>query len=104
MNLSLTSAAAALIIGAGITAATAQTVVIQPEQETIIREYVTTQPVEPVDPGVDFDITVGSIVPETVEVHSLEAPDLEAEYDYVVIEDRTVVVEPETRRIIHIIE
>ena len=100
----LTAVLTALSLGAGLTAALAQTVVIEPQQETIIREYVTTQPVEPIDPGIDFDITVGSTVPDTVEVYTIESPDLETRYDYVVVEDRTVVVEPDTRRIIHIIE
>ena len=95
----------ALTVAFGTTAAIAQTVVIQPEQETIIREYITTTPPPaPIDPGIDFDITVGSIVPETVEVYDLGAPDLQEDYDYVVIDNRTVVVEPDTRRIIHIIE
>ena len=104
MNLRLSASLAGLIIASGIGYAAAQTLVIAPEQETIIREYVTTHEVEPIDPGIDFDITVGSIVPDTVEVHAIQAPELEAEYQYVVVENRTVVVEPETRKIVHIIE
>ena len=96
---------AALALGLGVSAASAQTVVIEPEQETIIREYITTAPPPaPLDPAIDFDVTVGSIVPETVEVYELQAPEIETPYEYVVIENRTVLVEPETRRIVHIIE
>lgn len=104
MTIRLPIALASLMLGAGISAATAQTVIIEPQQETIIREYITTRPVERVDPGIDFDITVGSVVPETVEVYELVAPDLEIEYEYVIVDDRTVLVEPGTRRIVHIIE
>ncbi len=104
MKLRLPAVLASAILGAGITAAAAQTVIIEPQQETVIREYVTTHQVQPVDPGVDFEITVGSVVPETVEVYQLEAPELETRYEYVVVDNRTVLVEPGTRRIVHIIE
>ncbi len=100
----LTAVLAAFTLGAGITAAAAQSYVIEPEQEVIIREYITTQPVERIDPGIDFDFTVGSIVPDTVEVYELQAPQIDTRYEYVIVEERTVLVEPETRRIIHIIE
>lgn len=97
----LTLTTAALLGSASITFA--QDVVIVPEQETIIREYVTTQEVEPVELP-DVDISVGTTLPDTVELHAIEAPDLDADYQYVVVQDRTVLVEPETRKIIHIIE
>lgn len=98
----LTMTTAAAILG-GMSLAHAQDVVIVPEQETIIREYVTTQEVEPVEIP-DVEISVGSTIPETIELHRVEAPDMDAEYQYVVVDDRTVLVEPETRKIIHIIE
>jgi hypothetical protein len=96
-------AAAGLFAFASLGAAIAQTVVIQPEQETIIREYVVREEVEPVT-DVDFELTVGSIVPDTVEVRRLEVPEIEGEYEYVVIDDRTVLVEPGTRKIVHVID
>ncbi|WEX11628.1 DUF1236 domain-containing protein [Chelativorans sp. AA-79] len=80
------------------------TVVISPEQETVIREYVVEHQVEPVAPPADVTIEVGTTLPDTIELHPLEAPDLEAEYRYVVVDGRTVLVEPETRRIVHIIQ
>lgn len=104
MKLRLTAVLAAFTLGAGISTVAAQSYLIEPEQEVIIREYITTQPVEPVDPGIDFDFTVGSIVPDTVEVYELQAPRIDTRYEYVVVEERTVLVEPGTRRIIHIIE
>ncbi|WP_246800643.1 hypothetical protein [Mesorhizobium amorphae] len=44
MRMHLTAAAAGFLLVAGIGAAAADTVVIQPEQETVIREYVKKQP------------------------------------------------------------
>lgn len=56
------------------------------------------QPLASVElPGVELNI--GSTLPETVELH--EVPD--TEYRYVVVDNRTVVVDPGTRKIVKII-
>ncbi|WP_287345882.1 DUF1236 domain-containing protein [Mesorhizobium sp.] len=69
------------------------------EQETVIREYVKKQPLASVKvPGIELNI--GSTLPETVELH--EVPD--TKYRYVVVDNRTVVVDPGTRKIIKVIE
>jgi len=101
MKTQLTTAFAAFLLLSG--AAYAQTVVVSPEQETVIREYVVQQEVQPITPPADVTIEVGSTLPETIELRPLEAPELEVEYQYVVVDGRTVLVEPETRRIVHII-
>ncbi|RWB89091.1 hypothetical protein, partial [Mesorhizobium sp.] len=65
MRMHLSTAAAGLLLLAGIGAAAAQDVVIEPEQETVIREYVKKQPLASVKiPGVELNI--GSTLPETV--------------------------------------
>ncbi|PAQ04534.1 DUF1236 domain-containing protein [Mesorhizobium temperatum] len=100
MGMRLSTAAAGFLLLAGIGAAAAQdVVVIEPEQETVIREYVKKQPLASVKiPGVELNI--GSALPDTVELH--EVPD--TKYSYVVVDNRTVVVDPGTRKIIKIIE
>ncbi|RWI13527.1 DUF1236 domain-containing protein [Mesorhizobium sp.] len=99
MRMHLSTFAAGFLLLAGIGAATAQDVVIAPEKETVIREYVKKQPLASVKiPGVELNI--GSTLPETVELH--EVPD--TEYRYVVVDNRTVVVDPGTRKIIKIID
>ncbi|RWH74047.1 MAG: DUF1236 domain-containing protein [Mesorhizobium sp.] len=100
MGMRLSTAAAGFLLLAGIGAAAAQdVVVIEPEQETVIREYVKKQPLASVKiPGVELNI--GSTLPDTVELH--EVP--ETKYSYVVVDNRTVVVDPGTRKIIKIIE
>jgi hypothetical protein len=97
-----TSALAGVLFLAGSGFALAQTVIIQPEQETVIREYVVREKAP--EALIDFDITVGSIVPDEVEVRTLTVPDIDTRYDYVVRSGRTVLVEPGSRRIVHIIE
>lgn len=97
-----TSAFAGLLLLAGTGMALAQTVVIEPEQETVIREYVVRE--SPPEAMIDFDLTVGSIVPDEVEVRALSVPDIDTRYEYVVVDGRTVLVEPGTRRIVHVID
>ena len=100
MNMHKSSALAGLILLAGIGGAAAQDVIIQPQQETVIREYVQKQPLASVQlPGVELNI--GSTVPDTVELHPLEVPDVN--YQYVVVDGQTVLVDPGTRRIVHVI-
>jgi len=85
-------------------AAFAQDVLLGTEQETVIREYVVREHVVPIEPPPDVDVTVGTVLPDTVELHAVEAPDLDGRYSYVVVGERPVVVEPGTRKIIHIME
>lgn len=97
MRLNLRAAAAALLLLAGVGAAAAQDVVIAPEQDTVIREYVHKQPLASVKlPGVELN--VGTALPDTVELH--EVPNVK--YRYVVVDNRTVLVDPGTRKIVKV--
>ncbi len=102
MNMKLSACLAGLLILAGTGLAAAQdVVVIKPEQETVIREYVKKKPLASVAiPGLELNI--GSTVPDTVELHAIEAPDMQ--YEYVVVDNRTVIVDPGTRRIVQVLE
>ena len=94
-------AATGFILLAGVSLASAQAVIIEPEQEVVIREYVQKQPLASIDlPGVELNI--GSTVPDTVELHTIEAPDVA--YSYTVVGGRTYVVEPGTRKIVQVID
>jgi len=93
--------AAGIFLLAGTGFATAETVVIAPQQETVIREYVKSKPVASIDlPGVELNI--GSTVPDTVELHRIDAPDVA--YSYTVVGGRTYVVEPGTRKIVKVLD
>ena len=92
MKMHITSAAAGFLLLAGIGAAAAEDVVIAPEQETVIKEYVHKQPLASIQvPGVE--LSVGSVLPDTVELH--EVPNVK--YRYVVVDNQTVIVDPGTR-------
>ena len=97
MRMHLTSVAAAALLLAGVGAVTAQDVIITPEQDTVVREYVKKQPLASVKiPGVELNI--GTALPDTVELQ--EVPDVK--YRYVVFDNRTVLVDPGTRKIIKV--
>lgn len=99
MKLYLSSAAAGLVLMAGIGAALAEDVVVlQPQQETVIREYVKKEPLASVKlPGVQ--LSLGSSLPDTVVLH--EVPSVK--YRYTVIDNQTVIVDPDTHRIIKVL-
>ncbi|MCQ8873622.1 DUF1236 domain-containing protein [Mesorhizobium sp. LMG17149] len=97
MNMLLKNTAAAMLLLAGIGSAAADDIIIKPEQDTVIREYVKQQPLASVKlPGVELN--VGTALPDTVEIH--EVPNVK--YRYVVVDNRTVLVDPGTRKIIKV--
>ena len=80
------------------------TVTVAPEQRTKIKQYVTTQKVEPVT--VKEKVTVGATLPADVELHSVPAdwgPDL-VRYRYVYSGNDVVLVDPGTRKVIQVID
>lgn len=76
-------------------AQTGSTVVMPGEVRTYVMEQNTPSVVY------DGDIAVGTTLPDTVEVHTV--PDIDG-YAYTVVNDRRVIVEPKTHRIIQVLE
>ena len=65
-----------------------------PETRTYVLEHKTESVV------VDGDVAVGTALPETVQIQTI--PD--AQYGYVYVQDRPVLVDPQNRQIIQIVE
>lgn len=103
MDIPLKSMVVAGLLLTGVGTAIAQDVVIAPEQETVIREYVVKQHVQPVAPPPGVEVVVGTTLPDTVQVQTLDVPDMTTKYSYVVLDGRTVLVEPSTRKVVHIL-
>ena len=97
------STIAATMLLAGTAVAAAQTVVVTPEQETVVRDYVTTNPVVVERPS-NFELVVGAIVPDILKPGELADNTLDQKYQYVVMDGRTVLIEPQTRKVVHIID
>jgi hypothetical protein len=100
MNIHLIPAAAGLVLLAGVGVATADQVIVTPEQQTVIREYVHKHPLASVN-LLGMELNVGSALPDTVELRAIDVPDIH--YKYVVVGDHTVLVDPATRRIVQVI-
>jgi len=100
----LATAAALLTVSS---AAFAQSTVIvtdpAPTGAIVLPGEVRTYVMEQQTPSVvyDGDVVVGTTLPDTVEVHTV--PDMDG-YAYTVVNDRRVIVEPQTHRVIQVLE
>ncbi|PWK61741.1 DUF1236 domain-containing protein [Aminobacter sp. AP02] len=97
------STIAAAILVAGTAFAAAQTVVVTPEQQVYVREYVKTNPVVVERPS-NFELVVGAIVPDILKPGALADNRLPHQYQYVVMDGHTVLIDPQTRKVIQIID
>ena len=92
---------AATILLAGTALAAAQTVVITPEQEVVVREYVKANPVVVERPS-NFELILGAIIPDILKPGELAENTMPDRYQYVVMDGRTVLIDPKTRKVVHI--
>lgn len=99
-NIFLVAAALSLT---GLSGVTAQTIVLEPDEEVVVREYVVTQPRTQVVLPEDYDVVIGEPLPETVVVAPLDAPGFTKKYEYVVVGNETVIIEPGTRRVVQVL-
>jgi len=90
---------AVTILLAGTAFATAQTVIVTPEQEVVVREYVKTNPVVVERPS-NFELVIGAIIPDILKPGALA----DNKYQYVVMDGRTVLIDPQTRKVVHIMD
>lgn len=103
--LGLVSAASAQSTTTTTTTQTTETTgSITPEVRTKVREYITTERPRAVEAPSGVTISVGSTLPEAVELRSFPSSVGVSQYRYTVVGDRTVLVDPGTRRIIQVIE
>jgi hypothetical protein len=82
----------------------AETVVIEPEQRTLIKEYVVKEKVAPV--RVQERIAVGARLPADVELRTVPSawgPKF-SKYRYVYSDDRVYLVEPSNRTVVQVID
>ena len=78
--------------------------VIAPEQRTKIKQYVTTQKIAPVT--MTDRVTVGATIPQNVELVAVPSdwgPTF-TNYRYVYTDNNVVLVEPSSRKVVHIID
>jgi hypothetical protein len=106
MRKHLLAASAALMAFTGV--AFAQTTVITQDPVTTnstvvmpgeVRTYVMEQPIESVP--YEGDVLVGEVLPDAVEVRPVQGYN---DYAYTVVNERRVIVNPETRTVIQVLE
>ena len=99
MRIHILTSFAGLLLFAAAGSVAAEDVIVTPEQETVVREYVRKQPLASVKiPGVELNI--GTALPDTVELR--DVPNVK--YRYVVVNGQTVLVDPGTRKIVKIVQ
>lgn len=83
------------------------TVTIAPEHEKVIKDYVVKEHVRPVD--VNENITVGATIPANVDLEPVPekivttAPEVKR-YRYFYWKDRVVFVDPDSRKVVNIVD
>lgn len=80
---------------------TTTTTTIAPAQETEMQEYITHEHPVAIAPPAGFTVSEGAVVPQAVELNTFPT-ERHWSYDYATIGDRTVLVDPRTRTIIHV--
>jgi hypothetical protein len=96
--LSMSAAAAIVLMGGVGTVLAEDVVVVKPEQETVVRQYIKKEPLASVN-LLGVELKLGSPVPDTVELR--EVPDVK--YRVAVINDQTVLVDPDTRQVVEVL-
>lgn len=99
-SLPILTVAAVLFAGTAF----AQTVVVTPEDEVIIREYVVQQKPTVVELPTEYQVVVGAELPDTITLSPLSATGLSTQYEYVAVGDKILLVQPGTRRIVDVLE
>ena len=91
----------ALALAGAASPAFAQYVVIEPE----VREYIVRE-APSVTYTYDYDgpVEIGAVLPGDVEIFDIDDPEIDVDYGYTIVDDRRVIVEPETRRIVQIVD
>lgn len=91
------------LLFAGMSISNAQDMVIKPDQQGKVREFVMQKKAKPVAlPGVKLD--VGATVPDSVTLTPLELDGMDKSYDYIVVSGRTYIIDPADRKVVQVME
>src|SRR5262245_42382988 len=77
--------------------------VLEPPQPAAIHEYIVRERRESVVAPAGFSLSLGVTLPPSIELHAFPAT-VGVRHRYVVMDNRTVLVDPGTRRVIQIID
>lgn len=82
---------------------TTTTTTISPAEETQMHEYIVKEHRASIAPPPGFTVSTGAVLPQSVTVYPFPTQEHWGPYEYTVIGDQPVVVDPSTRKIVEII-
>ena len=85
-----------------VLAQTSTTTTITTDQQSKVKTYVMKE--KPASAKVTETISIGTALPSSVTLHTLPSDVGVTQYRYAVVNDKTVLVEPSSRKIVQIIE
>jgi hypothetical protein len=104
-NNAMLSVALALFLFGGGSALAQATIEITPEQEASVYAVITKEKL-PTPPSADVKVSIGAVLPETVELYevptTVEVPEVR-KYRYTVVKEHVVLVDPTSRKVVKII-
>jgi formylmethanofuran:tetrahydromethanopterin formyltransferase len=98
----VTAAAALLLMGSAASAQTTTTTTITKDQEAKVKTFVMKE--KKPSMKITESVTVGAVLPSSVQFYELPADVGVTQYRYTVVNDKAVLVEPSSRKINDIIE
>jgi hypothetical protein len=103
----IAAAAFALIAGPALAQSmtetkTVTTTTIAPAEETEMHDYIVKEHRAEIAPPPGFTVTTGAVLPESMTLYNFPA-ERNWRYEYATIGDQTVLVDPATRRVVHIL-
>jgi hypothetical protein len=98
----LAAALALAPVAALAQSSTTTTTTITTEQQSKVRAYVVKE--KPASVKVTETVSVGAALPASVELRTLPSDVGVTQYRYAIVNDKTVLVEPSSRKIIQVIE
>jgi len=101
-KLFLAAAIAIAPVAALAQTSTTTTTTVTTEQQSKVRAYVVKE--KPASMKITESVTVGAALPSSVTLQTLPADVGVTQYRYAVVNDKTVLVEPSSRKIVQIIE
>ena len=96
--------AQAQVAAPGTTTTTTTRTTITPAQQTQIKQYVVKEKRTSVSAPSGFTLSVGSTLPESVQVYALPSDVGVTSYRYTVVNDRTVLIDPSDRRVVEVLD
>jgi hypothetical protein len=82
---------------------TTTTTTISPAEATQMHQYIVKEHRASIAPPPGFTVTTGAVLPQSVTVYPFPAQEHWGHYEYTVIGDQPVLVDPDTRKVVEII-